>query len=202
MKLYGFPASPNTRKVRAVAAHLGIPLDFSLVDLPKGQGQTPEYLALNPNGKTPTLDDNGFILWESNAIMQYLAGTKANTLWPEDVRTRADITRWQCWQLAHWSRGTGTLIFENALKPMRGLPSDTAQVAQGEATFKQFAAVLDAHLAKRSYLVGNALTLADFSVASDLMYAVPAKFPIEPFRNVQAWYARFDALPAWRQCAN
>src|SRR5262245_20883104 len=100
MKLYGFPPSPNTWKVRAVAAHLGIPLELALVDLTKPR--TPDYLALNPTGRAPTLVDGDFILSESNAIIQYLAGRPASTLWPDDARTRVDIMRWQCWQLAHW----------------------------------------------------------------------------------------------------
>lgn len=71
MKLYGFPISPNTWKVRAVAVHLGIVLDDQLVDLSRGEQRTPNYLALNPTGRTPTLVDGEFVLWESNAIMQY-----------------------------------------------------------------------------------------------------------------------------------
>ncbi len=91
MKLYGFPVSPNTWKVRAVAAHLGIVLDDQLVDLRRGEQRAPDYLALNPTGRTPTLVDGDFVLWESNAIMQYLASGTPNGLWPDDARTRADI---------------------------------------------------------------------------------------------------------------
>src|SRR4051795_6499326 len=69
MKLYGFPPSPNTWKVRAVAAHVGVPLELALVDLSKRQQRTPEYLALNPTGRTPTLVDGDLVLWESTAIM-------------------------------------------------------------------------------------------------------------------------------------
>ena len=85
MKLYGFPPSPNTWKVRAVAAHLGVALDFVLVDLAAGQSRTPEFRALNPTGRTPVLIDGTFTLWESNAIMQYLAGLAPNSLWPDAI---------------------------------------------------------------------------------------------------------------------
>jgi len=101
MKLYGFPPSPNTWKVRAVAAHLGIPLELEFVDLTKGQHRTPEYLALNPTGRTPTLVDGDFRLWESNAIMQYLASQKPNSLPPPSRRLAhirppiASTSRWQ-----------------------------------------------------------------------------------------------------------
>ena len=102
MKLYGFPPSPNTWKVRAVAAQLGIKLELQLVDLSKGEQRTPSYLALNPTGRTPTLVDGDFKLWESTAIMQYLASRSTNSLWPNDARVRADIMRWQSWQLQHF----------------------------------------------------------------------------------------------------
>ena len=116
MKLYGFPISPNTWKVRAVAAHLGIVLDNQLVDLSRGEQRAPEYLALNPTGRTPTLVDGDFVLWESNAIMQYLASGKPNALWPDDARSRADIARWQSWQLAHWGKAAcQPLIFERVV---------------------------------------------------------------------------------------
>ena len=104
MKLYGFSPSPNTWKVRALAAHLGIPLDYEFVDLTKGASRTPAYLAINPTGRTPALVDGDLKLWESEAIMQYLASQRPNSLWPNDARARADIMRWQSWQLAHWGK--------------------------------------------------------------------------------------------------
>jgi len=109
MKLYGFPPSPNTWKVRAVAAHVSVPLELALVDLSKGQQRTPEYLALNPTGRTPTLVDGDLVLWESTAIMHYLANQKPNSLWPSNPRARADIMRWQSWQLQHWSKEGASL---------------------------------------------------------------------------------------------
>ena len=78
MKLYGFPPSPNTWKVRALAAYLGVPLEFEFIDLTKGAQHAPAYLALNPTGRTPTLVDGDFKLWESNAILQYIASKSDN----------------------------------------------------------------------------------------------------------------------------
>jgi glutathione S-transferase len=202
MKLYTFPASPNARKVAIVAAHLGMPLEAVIVDLAKKETHTPEFLALNPNGKIPVLVDGDFVLWESNAIIQYIAGKKPNSLWPDDARARADITRWQCWQLAQWMEGVFALTRENLLKPMlMKMEPDAEQVKRGEEAFRRDAAVLDAHLARHPYLVNDALTLADIAVGTYLMYAVPAKMPIGSYKNIQAWFARIEALPAWQQTA-
>jgi glutathione S-transferase len=91
MKLYGFPPSPNTWKVRAVAAYLGVPLDLEPVDLTKPRPAS--YLAVNPSGRTPTLVDGDFKLTESNAILQYIASRKPNSLWPDGAQARADSSR-------------------------------------------------------------------------------------------------------------
>ena len=199
MKLYGFPPSPNTRKVQAVAAHLGIALEFGFVDITKGLSHTPQFIALNPAGRTPVLVDGDFVLPESNAIMQYLAGKKKNDLWPENARTRADIARWQFWQVAQWHEGCGGFLWENFVKKLlMGGGTDQAALKRAEDAFHRDAPVLDAHLAKHQYLVNGVLTLADFSVASYLHYAAAAKMPLERYQNIQAWYARIEALPAWR----
>jgi glutathione S-transferase len=200
MKLYYFPPSPNTRKAHAVAIHLGLPLDLRLIDLQQGEQRTPEFIALNPTGRTPVLQDGDFILWESTAIMQYLASQVPNSLWPEDARSRTDIMRWQSWQLAHWHGVCQPLQYENFVKPLLQLGEPDPQVVQ-EATerFHQEAAVLNDHLADREFLVGDGLTLADFSVASDLTYAGPGQFPLTDYAPLRAWYARIEALPAWQQ---
>jgi glutathione S-transferase len=203
MKLYGFPPSPNTWKVRALAAHLGIRLDFELVDLTKGASRTPAYLALNPTGRTPTLVDGAFKLWESTAILQYLAGKVPNSLWPDDARTRADITRWQSWGLAHWSKeGCEPLLFQRLVKKVLNLgPPDEAAIAKGLEAFHREAKVLDAHLAQQPYLVGKDITIADFSIAAPLFHAKAADMPIGPYARLQDWFGRVSALPCWRETA-
>src|SRR5262245_9343883 len=203
MKLYGFPGSPNTWKVRALAAHLGLPIDFELVDLAKGQQRTPEYLAINPTGRTPVLVDGDFTLWESNAILQYLASKTKTSLWPEDARTRADIARWQSWQLAHWGPDSCIpLVFQRLVKAVLNLgPPDEAAVAKATEAFHRDARLLDAHLSRQPYLVGNNLTLADFAVAAPLFHAARAEMPLAPYAHVRDWFGRVSALPAWQQTA-
>jgi glutathione S-transferase len=203
MKLYGFSPSPNTWKVRAVAAHLGVPLDYEFVDLTKGASRTPQYLAINPTGRTPALVDGDFKLWESTSIMQYLAAQKPNSLWPNDARARADIMRWQSWELVHWGKeACQPLIFERLVKKIVNLgPPDETAVANGLACFSKEAAVLDAHLARQPYLVGKEITLADFSVASPLFHAEGAGMPLAPYARVREWFGRVAALPCWQQTA-
>jgi glutathione S-transferase len=203
MKLYGFPASPNTWKVRALASCLKMPLEFEFIDLTKGAQLAPAYLALNPTGRTPTLVDGDFTLWESNAIMQYIAGKQATPLWPNDARARADITRWQSWELAHWgAQACGPLTFENLVKKFLNLGApDQVAVAKANEAFNKEAKVLDSQLAKHKYLVGDALTIADFTVAAPLFHAQGAGMPIAPYANVRGWFERVSALPCWGEAA-
>ena len=203
MKLYGFPPSPNTWKVRAIAAHLGIPLDFELVDLTKGGSHKPEFLSLNPTGRTPVLVDGNFKLWESTAIMQYIASLKPNTLWPDNARIRADIARWNSWNLVHWSKdGCEPLLFQRLVKRLLNLgPPDEAVVAKGLEAFNKEARVLEAHLTTQPYLAGTDVTLADFSVAAPLFHAKAADFPLCPYARVQEWFGRVASLPCWQATA-
>jgi len=203
MKLYGFPPSPRTWAARAVSAQLGIPLELVTVDLTKGQQHTPDYRAINPTGRTPTLIDGDFSLWETTAIMHYLAGQKPTTLWPDDPRVRADIVRWQSWTLAHWEKETcAPLLFEHIVKQILGLgPPDEATVKRALDNFARDAKVLEAHLARQPYLVGHSLTLADFSVAAPLMYAERAHIPLADYPMLRAWLGRVAALPCWKATA-
>src|SRR5262249_21598324 len=202
MKLYGFPPSPNTWKVRAVAAHIGLPLELELVDLSKGQQRTPEYLALNPTGRTPTLVDGDLVLWESTAIMHYLANQKPNSLWPSNPHARADIMRWQSWQLQHWSEACVPLTFQRLVKKIMNLgPPDALVVDKATECFHREARMLDTHLSKQPYLTGSDLTLADISVAASIAYSKEAAMPLEPYQHIRDWFARVSALPAWRQTA-
>lgn len=203
MKLYFHPASPFARKPRIAAALLGIELETELVDLFAGKGQTPEYLRLNPHGKVPTLVDGDFVLWESNAIVQYLASQAPQSAYfPQDARGRADLLRWQFWESTSWAPACSVFIYEIVLKPILGLgEADPEELRKGAEKFHRCAKVLDAHLSARPWLVGDGLTLADISVASVLMYAETARYPLEDYRHIRSWFDKIRQLPAWTATA-
>ncbi|MEM7025883.1 MAG: glutathione S-transferase family protein [Pseudomonadota bacterium] len=202
MELYCFPSSNNTRKVLAVVHHLGLEPAIRVVNLLERAQLDPSFVALNPNHMTPTLLDGDFVLWESNAIMQYLAAsTPGNVLWPASPRLQADISRWQCWQLAHWEgQACVPLVFQNLLKGLIGQGGPDPEVVAGaERQFHRFASILEAHLRGREWLVGSSVTLADFSVASPLMLAESARLPVGDYPEIRGWYERVAALEAWRK---
>ena len=201
INLHVFPASPRSFKVMAVAEHLGLDYKICFVDLTKGDQERPEFVALNPNRRVPVMEEDGFVLWEANAIMQYLATKKpASGLLPTDERRRADVTRWQCWDLAHWDPACATLIFERLVKQLLSLgPEDPAETAKGEERFHRCAEVLNGHLKGRKYVAVDALTVADFSIGASLNVARPAGIPVDTYPEIRRWHASLSELPAWRK---
>jgi glutathione S-transferase len=201
MKLYLNPLSPNVRRVRLTAAVLELPLEEKQLDFSKGEHKHPEYLALNPNGAVPTLVDGSLVLTESRAIMQYLASKKPEMgLFPQDEQLRADITRWQFWDASHFSPQLGALTFEKIIKPLLGMgEADRLKVDEAITGFRRFAAVLDARLQGKQYVVGNSLTVADLTIACSLMYAKQTAAPLGDFPNIEAWFSRISDLAAWHR---
>ncbi len=192
MKLHVFPASPNARKAVMANAHLGLGVPVAIVDLPSGAHKAAEFLALNPNGKVPVLEfDDGSTLWESNAIINRLATDVDTPLWPRS-NARYDIMRWQFWEASHWQPACSKFISKHLFK------NDSIDMAQAEADFKKLAGVLDAHLADRRWLVGDAMTNADVSVAAYLGYRQPCQYPLDGFDNVLRWIGEIEALPSWK----
>jgi glutathione S-transferase len=201
MKLYLNPLSPNVRRVRVTAAVLELQLEEKKLDFTKGEHKTPEYLALNPNGAVPTLVDGELVLTESRAIMQYLASKKPGSgLLPQAEQARADVTRWQFWDAAHFSPQLGTLTFEKIIKPMFGMGEpDPNKIEEAMTNFRRFGSVLNQRLAGERYVVGSALTIADLTLACSLMYAKQTDAPLGDFPNVQSWFSRISDLDAWQK---
>jgi glutathione S-transferase len=201
LELFVFPASPRAFKVMAVANHLGLDYVQRFVDLRCGENRQPEYAALNPNMRMPTLKHGDYVLWESNAIMQYLALLwPAAGLLPADERGRLDVTRWQFWDLAHMDTACAPYMWEYPVKRMMGIPGpDLDAVARAEAPFHRSAGVLNAQLRGRTYVTGETLTLADFALGANLIHAGDAHMPLEPYAEIRRWYENLCALPGWQR---
>ncbi|WP_298931993.1 glutathione S-transferase family protein [uncultured Ramlibacter sp.] len=200
MKLY-YDETINPRKACAVAQHLGLPLEYVHVRLARGEHKAPAFLALNPNGMLPLLQDGELLLWEANAIMCHLSDVAGAGLWPHGARAQVEVQRWLSWDAHHFSRHGGTLYFENMVKQAIGMGApDAAAVHQAEQGFVASAAVLEQHLADgRAFLLGDVLTVADFAVSAAFPYAQGARLPLQGFAAIAAWHGRLQALPGWRE---
>lgn len=196
MDLYTFPISPNGKRVRVAAAEIGAPLESKSLDFLKGEQRTPDYLALNPMGKAPTLTDGDFALWESGAIMCYLAQSKPNPLWPDDARRRADTLRWMFFCSCHVDPYFTTLVVERFQKPRRNEPTDEAQVAAADRWLKRFLPVLEAQLGKTEYVAGS-FGLGDIVLGCSLELSPMLRYDLTPYPNIGAWLARLQSRPTW-----
>ena len=200
MRLYHHPVSSNCRRVMLAAVHMGTPLELTEVNL-MSQEDRRRLVALNPNSKLPVLQDGEFTLWESCAIMQYLADrTHGQTLYPDNILVRADINRWMLWACQHFSPALGIIVWENIWKGINGGGGpDPLELEKGARQVAQFAAVLEQHLAGRDWVVGDKLSLADFALAAPLMYTEQARLPVTQYPKLMAWFERIQQLDAWKQ---
>lgn len=197
IKIIGAALSPNVRKPLAVASHLG--LDFEAV-MAAPHDET--ITAANPSGRIPAMDDNGYCLSESNAIMIYLAGKKPNDLYPEDVQARAKVNQWLCWDLAHWTPAFQPIQFQRYVKPLLGMGEpDEAVVEKTMAIFQREAGLLNAALDGRDWLVGDAPTLAEFAIGCGFTYAQQIDLPLRDHPNVAAWNERIKGLEGFKKTA-
>jgi glutathione S-transferase len=203
MRLHTFVGSAHSRKVEAVISHLGLDVQLEYHDFLGGELGRADYSALNPNAMVPLLVDGSFTLWESNAIMQYLADKASNNaLFPRDPQTRADVARWQFWETTHFNKAFGTLAFEAVAKPKLGLgPTDAALVERARAGLAQFAPVLERHLEDRQHVVGDRMTLADYSVMTFEAYRPAVPFDWAPYPKVNAYLDRMATVDHWVRTA-
>ena len=198
IKLYVFLGSPRAFNVMAVANHLGIEYQTQALNPAKGEHLASAYAAINPNKRIPALEEDGFILWEANAITQYLASKKPEVgLLPTDARARADVTRWQFWSLSSWEQACAGMSYERVVKKLLGLGEpDAAKVKEAEELFQRYATILNDHLKGHDCVVRNSLTLADFAIGPWLNFAERASYPIASYGEIKRWHAAFIQLPA------
>jgi glutathione S-transferase len=199
MKLYEHPFSSAAFKVRALIHELGLPVTLVTVDMSKGEHKTPEFLAKNPNGKVPTLEDDGFILWESNAILCYLAAKKPESgLLPGDARGMAVVQQWLQWHATTFSSSTGEVMGETVYAKFFGRSKDEAKYAAGMEKVRRDLGVLEKALADKEFVCGK-LTIADFSLVSALLLRTPMGVDLEAFPNVKAWVLRMESRESVRK---
>jgi glutathione S-transferase len=185
--------------VLALAKHLGIDTEFVEADLMGGGLKTPDYAALNPNMKAPTLVDGDVVIWEASAIMAYLCNKAGSNMWPaQNPAEQVEVLRWLSWNDCHWSPAVGPFYFEHVVKTTFGIGQpDPESLKAKVADLVKYAKVLDAHLDGRSYAACGRLTIADFQLASMATDWRESRMPFEPFPNIVRWLDGLARIPAW-----
>jgi glutathione S-transferase len=190
MKLYNVAYSGNSYKVRLLLAHLGVPCEIVEVDILKGESRTAQFLKINPNGRTPVLDDNGFILAESNAILAYLA--KGTKYLPEDREKFGLIFQWMFFEQYSHEPFLATSRFWLQHKP--DSPEKTALLASRRAGGEAALKIMEDHLSKNDFFVGD-YSIADIALFAYTHVADEGGFPLEDLPKIRAWIERIKAQP-------
>jgi glutathione S-transferase len=198
MRIYWIKAQAP-RRVLALVKHLGVKAEFVEVDLMAGGLKMPDYVALNPNMKVPTLVDGDLVLWEASAIMADLCIKQGSDMWPaSDPAEQVEVLRWLSWNDCHWSPAVAPFYFEHIVKATFGIGEpDSDQLKRKAADLIRFARVLDGHLKGRRHVACGRLTIADFQLASMATYWRESEMPMEAFPNIVRWIDDLMLIPAW-----
>ena len=203
MKVYGHPMSTCTRKVLATLAEKGHEASFELVDLMKGQQKSPQYMAKHPFGVIPFLEDDGFTMYESRAIIRYLDAKLPGTkLTPSDLPSLGRMEQWLSVEQSYFSPGALAIVMELMFKALRGGGApDMAKVAKGRDESARALDAVDRALMTQAYLAGDTFSLADISWLPYLQYlaATPHGTLITERPHVKAWWQRISTRPSWKK---
>jgi glutathione S-transferase len=199
LKILGHAGSSNVQKVLWCCGELGLAFERRDLAGPFGGNREPAYLALNPNGLVPTIDDDGFILWESNPIVRYLACKyatgKGPSLYPTDVAHRADAERWMDWQQTTLAAPMGVLFRALIRKPAEQTDATALDAARAKAAAGW--EMLEGALEGRRYVAGADLSVADIALGNAVhrWHRLPIERPALP--RLADWYARLRQRPAY-----
>jgi glutathione S-transferase len=199
LKVWGRNTSSNVQKVMWAIGELGLACERIDIGGPFGKNKEPAYLAMNPNGLVPTLEEeDGFLLWESNSIVRYLAAKhNARALEPADPKTRALASKWMDWQLAVLGPAITPVFWGLVRTPPESRDRKAIEAAKVKTT--ETVQLLDAQLAKTPFAAGDAFSYGDIPVGimarryRDLVPERPA------FPNFERWYGTIAARPAFKE---
>lgn len=198
LRIWGRSNSVNVQKPLWCCAEMGVQYEQVDAGGTFGVVNTPQYRNLNPNGLVPTIEDDGFMLWESNAIVRYLtAKHSAGKLWPEDLKMRAEADKWMDWQSTTFWPNFRPLFWNLVRTP----PDQRDEKAMEDSRLRtaEVLGILDAHLKNRAYIVGDALTMGDIPLGCAIWRWMGLPIARPDFPNVQRWYDTLAARPAYRK---
>lgn len=198
LKILGRKNSSNVQKVLWCCDELGIAYEREDVGGQFGKNREPEYLALNPNGLVPTIIDDGFVLWESNTIIRYLAAKQGNaSLYPADLQARALAERWMDWQLSTIVPAINPVFWGLVRTPPE--KRDQAAIAAARDTLASVMKILDNQLAYADYVAGSAFSVGDIPVGIMTYRWFTLNIEREELPSLKRWYGRLTQRPAFEK---
>jgi glutathione S-transferase len=200
LTIYGADLSSPSNKVRFVANELGLDYTYKSVNLVSGENRSEEHLKLHPAGKVPVIDDDGFVLFESNAIIRYLATKHESPLYPAGARQRALVDQWADFVAHHIATAVSRVLVNRVFAPFLNQEVDERSITEGLAFLERFLPVLDAPLQERRYLAGGELTLADFNLLAAIDPAEVAQIELSGYLNITRWRQDLTGRDFYTRC--
>jgi glutathione S-transferase len=188
LKIYGSDLSTPVSKVRFTAHALDLDYEYIQVNLRKGEHRTEDFMKLHPAGKIPVVDDDGFIVFESETIIRYLAIKHNSSLFPQDIKQRTEVDQWMSFANIHVGGAMFKILFNRVFAPIRNIPVDENALIDGVKFLDRFLPVVEKRLAIFPYLAGDNFSLADISLLSAL----------DPVEVGQIGLSSYEALTNWR----
>ena len=187
LKVYGIELSFPVNRVRLCANAMGLEYEFVSTNPLAGETQTDDYLKLHPAGKIPAIDDDGFTLFESNAIMKYLCRKHKSDFYPDDITGQAAVDKWLDFVAIHVGNGMGKVLFNKLLAGMIDAEVDEQSLKDGYAFCERFLGVIDKQLGTTSYLASNSLSIADFCLLGTIDPVDVVEINMNDYPNVKGW---------------
>jgi len=198
--IYGSPFSTCTQFVIVACYERGIDFDIKFVNLMKGEQKSPKHLALQPFGKVPAIDDGGFILYESQAIVRYLDSKAGAKLIPSDIKDAAMSDQWTSNFTSYYNSLIAKIVSERLIAPLRGMKADEAVIAKAVGDLKPMLLILNGHLANNHYVAGACLTMGDLVALPyfNYLFQTPEGTALlDEFKHISAWFQRISQHESW-----
>ena len=200
LKIYGSDLSSPSNKVRFTANVLGLKYEYIKVNLREGEHKKPEFLKLNPVGKIPAIDDDGFTLFESNAIIKYLAEKNNSPLYPKGLKERAVVDEWIEFTSHHVYQAISKVVYNRFFAPLRGEAPDERSLSDGFAWMDRFFPVVDNQLSKNQFIVGSQMTLADINLLAAFDPVDVTGIDISKYKNIVRWRSDLKKKDFYTKC--
>ena len=198
LKIYGNKKSGPCNKVQYIAKLVGIEYEFKEMDFQKDL-KTEEYLKIHPAGKIPAIDDDGFILFESGAICEYLCEKKENSLLPKDLKKRALVKQWMDFSNLHIGTAVGKVFFNRVVAERMKMSVNEQSLKEGLTFLDRFLPIIDNQLSKNKYLALDEISLADITLLSNLGYAEMADIDLTKYKAISKWMKNLKDMDFYKK---
>jgi len=195
IKVYGMGLSFPTNRVRMCLNAIGLNHEFIIINPLVGETQTDVYLKINPSGKIPAIDDDGFYLFESNAIMKYLCRKHESDFYPKDIIKQAHVDKWLDFINAHLNNSLIKVFFNKIVAGLINAEADKKSMEEGYVFLKRFMTIIEKQLGTTPYLVDDNMTIADIALLATVDPFEVIDIDISDYPNVAKWASKLTDLP-------